>query len=51
MNLSTKQKQIHRLREQTYGCQGEGYGEVIGNLRWTCTLPYLKMDNQPGPVV
>ena len=24
MNLSTKQKQIHRYREQNYGCQGEG---------------------------
>ena len=24
MNLSTKQKQIHRHREQTCGCQGEG---------------------------
>ena len=22
MNLFTKQKQTHRLREQTYGCQG-----------------------------
>ena len=26
MNLSTKQKQIHGHREQTYGCQGEGEG-------------------------
>ena len=24
MNLFTKQKQIHRHREQTCGCQGEG---------------------------
>ena len=24
MNLSTKKKQIHRHREQTYGCQGRG---------------------------
>ena len=24
MNLSTKQKQIHRYREQNYGCHGEG---------------------------
>ena len=29
MNLSTKQKQIHSLREQTYGCQGEGWEEWI----------------------
>ena len=28
MNLSTKQKQSHRHREQTCGCQGEeGWGE------------------------
>ena len=27
MNLFTKHKQIHRLREQTYGCQGEGWAE------------------------
>ena len=24
MNLLTKQKETHRLRQQTYGCQGEG---------------------------
>ena len=24
MNISTKQKQTHRHREQTYGCQGGG---------------------------
>ena len=24
MNLSAKQKQAHRHREQTYGCQGGG---------------------------
>ena len=27
MNLSTEQKQTHRHREQTCGCQGEGGGE------------------------
>ena len=27
MNLFTKQKQTHRLREQTYGCQGEEWGK------------------------
>ena len=25
MNLFTKQKQTHRIREQTYGSQGEGW--------------------------
>ena len=33
MNLSTKQKQIHRHREQIYGCQGGGgWGE--GGMEW-----------------
>ena len=34
MNLSTKQKQTHRHREQTYGCQGGGGGEEgwLGSL-------------------
>jgi len=27
MNLSIKQKQTHRHREQTCGCQGEGWRE------------------------
>ena len=30
MNLSTKQKQIHKHREQTCGCQGEGGGQGMG---------------------
>ena len=34
MNLSPKQKQIHRHREQTCGCQGGG-GEEVG---WTGSL-------------
>ena len=33
MNLSMKQKQTHRPREQTWGCPGgEGWGNLIGNL-------------------
>ena len=33
MNLFTKQEQIHRHREQTYGCQGGEVGEGwIGSL-------------------
>ena len=32
MNLVTKQKQTHRLREQTYGYWGEEWGEGIGSL-------------------
>ena len=43
MNLLTKQKQAHRLRERACDCWGEdlGMGE-LGNLGWTCTLLYLK---------
>ena len=34
MNLSTKQKQTHRHREQAFGCHGgeEDGEECIGNL-------------------
>ena len=34
MNLSTEQKQIHRHREQTYGCQGGGEREWDGLGIW-----------------
>ena len=44
MNLFTKQKQTHRLREQTHGYQG---GRVGKGIDWefgidTYTLLYLK---------
>ena len=44
MNLFTKQKKTHRLREGTYGYQGEGWGRGI---YWECginmyTILYLK---------
>ena len=44
MNISTKQKQTHRHREQTCGCQGrEGWGGKdweVGISR--CKLVYIK---------
>ena len=44
INLLTKQKETHRLREQTCSCQGEGEGKGIvrelGMGRYT--LLYLK---------
>ena len=48
MNLLAKQKETHRLREQTYGCQaggegknsGEGIGREFGMDMYT--LLYLK---------
>ena len=27
VNELTKQKETYRLKEQSYGCQGEGWGE------------------------
>ena len=35
MNLSTRQKQTHRHREQTCGCQAEGSG---GAKEWECGI-------------
>ena len=40
MNLFTKQKETHRLRKWTYGCQGEGTVRDLGKVRYT--LLYLK---------
>ena len=38
INLFTKQKQTHRLREGTYGYRGEGWEEgVVRELGMTCT--------------
>ena len=43
VNLFTKKKQTHRLREQTYGCQGGGgVGKGwIGSLRLADTNCYI----------
>ena len=42
MKLFTKQKQTHRLREQTYGCQQEGWGAgIVKKLGWTGTHGYI----------
>ena len=40
MNLFTKEKETHRLKEWTYGCQGEGIGRELEIDRYT--LLYLK---------
>ena len=40
MNLLTKQKETHRLRKQTHGCQGEGIVKDLGKIMYT--LLYLK---------
>ena len=48
MNLSTKQKQTHRHREQTCGCQGQRV--VGGGMDWEfgvsrCKLLYIECIN------
>ena len=40
MNLLTKQKETHRLRKRTSGCQGEGIVKDFGKVIYT--LLYLK---------
>ena len=45
LNLSTKQKQIHRHREETCGCQGRG--RLGGGKNWKfgvsrCKLVHLE---------
>ena len=47
MNLSTKQKQTHRHREQIRGCQG---GRKVGGMDWEfgisrCKLVYIEWVN------
>ena len=43
MNLSTKQKQTHRHREQTCGCWGEGGSGMDGEFEFSrCKLLHLK---------
>ena len=40
MNLSMRQKQTHRHREQTGGCQGEGAG---GAIEWESGISRCKL--------
>ena len=42
MNLSTKQKQTHRHREQTCGCQGEE-GERWSGMDWQLGVSRSKL--------
>ena len=54
MNLSPKQKQTHRHREQTCGCQG-GWGDEEG-IDWEFGVSRLKLiihriDKQQGSSV
>ena len=38
MSLLTKQEEIHRLREQTYGCQREGIVRELGMDVWRTAI-------------
>ena len=54
MNLSMKQKQNHRHREQTGGCQGGGMGwerEGVGGWGQQMWAFIYRMDKQQGPTV
>ena len=47
MNVSMKQKQTHRHREQTCGSQGSGVGWVGGGKDWEfeisrCKIEYIR---------
>ena len=58
MNLFTKQKETHRLRKGTHGCQGEVIVRVFGkviytvlHLKWITQKIKNKMDNPQRPIV
>ena len=53
MNISTKQKQTHRHREQTCGCQGGGVWEREGLGVWDQQMQTIiyRTDKQQSPTV
>ena len=53
MNLAMKQKQTHRHREETGGCQGGGVWGKDGLGVWDQQIQTViyRMDNQQGPTV
>ena len=53
MNLSMKQKQTHRHREQTCDCQGGGWlgREGLGVQDQQMQTIIYRMDKQQGPTV
>ena len=48
LNLSTRQKQTHRPREQTCGCQGGGRkeGDGLGFGGWQIQTITFRIDGQ-----
>lgn len=52
MKLFIKQKETHRLREQTYGCWVEGQGKgQLGSGDGHVHTAVFKTDNQQGHTV
>ena len=53
VNLFTKEKQTHRLREWTYGYQGGWVGrrDRLGVLDWHVHTAIFKIGNHQGPTV
>ena len=52
INISTKQKQAHRHKEQTCGWQGGVIGEGrTGNLGLADANSSIRLDKQQGPTV
>ena len=53
INLFTKQKQTHRLTEQTYGYQQGSVGgrDRLGVWDWHILTAIFKIDNKQGPIV
>ena len=53
MNLFTKRKQAHRLREQTYAYQKEGWlgKDRLWVLDWLVQTAIFKTDKQQGPIL
>ena len=52
-NELTKEKQTHRIRKQTYGCQRGKVAErdKLGVWDWHMHTTIIKIDNQQGPPV
>ena len=50
MNISTKQKQTHRHKEQTCGCRGGGKDWEFGFSRCKLYISINRMNKQQGPL-
>ena len=51
MHISTKQKLIHRDREQTYGCQKGGKEVGLGLWNWQMQTTTHWLDKQQVPTI